>query len=152
MTGTSSSGAGSMVDDSNTVSCIKPAYARRYRCTESDKYFTRKCYLKIRKRNQTGDKPESCPGCGKLFSGVSQMVQHLQVLTGDKPYKCTECGKSFNRAYHLKRHQQVHSSHCNMTPSRAHSLKIHQQTHSTGCDMALSCEHVLKTHHVPEPG
>ena len=37
-----------------------------------------------------------CGICDKLFSGKTNLIQHLRTHAGEKPYKCDTCDKTFS--------------------------------------------------------
>ncbi|VDL90553.1 unnamed protein product [Schistocephalus solidus] len=52
------------------------------------------------------------PGCGKAYSKLNKLREHVRSHTGERPYVCEHpgCNASFIRLYGLKRHQLTHST------------------------------------------
>nr|VZI10976.1 unnamed protein product [Spirometra erinaceieuropaei] len=50
------------------------------------------------------------PGCGKAYSKLNKLREHVRSHTGERPYVCEHpgCNASFIRLYGLKRHQLTH--------------------------------------------
>lgn len=57
-----------------------------------------------------GAKPPClCDTCGKEFTNVTYLAQHVRTHTGERPYTCGECGRQFRHTANLQRHQKVHT-------------------------------------------
>ncbi|XP_073407887.1 uncharacterized protein [Dendrobates tinctorius] len=80
-----------------------------YSCPECGKCFTDKSKFVIHERIHTREKPFSCSECGKCFFYKSDLATHERFHTGEKPFSCSECGKSFTVKTHLNVHQRIHT-------------------------------------------
>ncbi|KAM3940115.1 uncharacterized protein RB166_000115 [Leptodactylus fuscus] len=80
-----------------------------YSCPECGKCFISKSHLVTHQRTHTKEKPYFCPECWKCFAHKSNLVIHQETHTGEKPYSCPECGKYFARKSNLVIHQRIHT-------------------------------------------
>lgn len=72
--------------------------------------------------------PSSCPVCGRVYSNISNLRQHLRLIHNPTTVDCPICHKSFNSDLYLKRH---YLSMHNMTTTTDGSIKASSPTPST---------------------
>ncbi|XP_056275994.1 zinc finger protein 335-like isoform X2 [Pseudoliparis swirei] len=95
--------------------------------------------LELQQRVHAGERPYTCPHCGKGFAQPNNLRVHLLIHTGERRYQCTLCGKSFISSSHLKRHRTVHTqekpyscARCGQSFSQMCSVRRHRQQSQCG--------------------
>uniref|UniRef100_A0A9J8D521 C2H2-type domain-containing protein n=1 Tax=Cyprinus carpio carpio TaxID=630221 RepID=A0A9J8D521_CYPCA len=88
-------------------------------------------------------KPFQCSQCGKGFSRIQHLSEHVRIHTGERPFECLVCGKTFTRERDLKTHQIVHMDakafHCAICVknfSLLSSLRRHLRAFHQGQDVS----------------
>jgi DNA-directed RNA polymerase subunit RPC12/RpoP len=86
-------------------------------------------------------KSYDCRFCGKQFSKMSKLTQHMKIHSNPEDhykYPCDICGKKFTRPQHVNRHKLLHTGErpfkcnkCEKAFSREDRLKQHKLK---GCD------------------
>ena len=55
-----------------------------------------------------GHKPYTCGSCGRGFTYLDILKQHMLIHTGEKPYSCDTCGKCYTQLSSLKKHGRTY--------------------------------------------
>ncbi|XP_036162415.1 zinc finger protein 551-like, partial [Myotis myotis] len=80
-----------------------------YACNKSGKIFRGISSLMQYRKVHSGEKPYECSDSGKAFGYKTNLNQHHRLHIGEKPYVCSDCGKSFRQRRNLTKHQRVHT-------------------------------------------
>ena len=51
----------------------------------------------------------TCTHCGKSFSRLRGLKEHMSVHSGERPFKCTLCDARFRKSKQLTTHVRLHS-------------------------------------------
>lgn len=60
-----------------------------------------------------------CDQCSKSFTRSDMLTRHKRLHSGDRPFQCSECKQEFSRSDHLSTHVRTHTGKCGAGPARA---------------------------------
>ncbi|XP_040177650.1 zinc finger protein OZF-like [Rana temporaria] len=113
------------------------AHSRSERFTFSGDSFTQREDLTSQEPSHEGEKPYSCPECGKSFPRKQELIGHQRTHTAMKSFSCSECGRCFTRRGSLTEHQRIHTgmkpfscSDCGKSFSQKSTFYAHRKVHT----------------------
>lgn len=87
-----------------------PYEKRPYACTECDKRFMHKEYLKGHMNTHTKELRYPCPHCDRKFQAwISRKVHVTRCHTGEYRFECTACSTTFWTKHQYNEHMRRHS-------------------------------------------
>lgn len=105
----------------------------KYECPKCGKKFYKRELLDIHTRRHTGERIFVCEICGSKFLTSRDMRRHKEHIHNKTTAKCCEvCGKTFSGVQYLKQHLQTHNQGCYtcpMCPERNFSLTTTLRSH-----------------------
>uniref|UniRef100_A0A1I7V9K6 Zinc finger protein n=1 Tax=Loa loa TaxID=7209 RepID=A0A1I7V9K6_LOALO len=116
--------------------------AKQFKCEKEDFVALPNTYV----MNHTDKKSYCCPKCGRNFTPLSVLNEHMKIHTGKKSHSCPECGKNFTQSSRLNEHKKIHTGvklHscpiCGMNFAQTAGLYHHKQIHDGKLHSCLKC-------------
>ncbi|XP_055370785.1 zinc finger protein 888-like [Condylostylus longicornis] len=126
-----------------------------FHCGECDNTFTTKLNLdRHMEIHLNRRKAYSCETCGKLFTQLNSVREHMLTHTGEKPFKCDICQKAFSRRQIYKRHLLTHTKikkyackQCDQKFTVKRTLLVHRNRfHGEGDTIEHKCQICYKSY------
>jgi len=137
-------------------------------CHQCDKYFSSRSVLNRhvktcgqRRQNVPKEERCKCAVCGKIFSSIFKMKQHVKLHNENFDHSCDICSKEFATKEALRKHSALHDEKkfscriCGRKFGRKDYLEKHLQVHDesgsieyvcTGCNASYSSTQELQKH------
>ncbi|XP_037836356.1 zinc finger protein 37 [Kryptolebias marmoratus] len=65
-----------------------------------------------------------CGCCSRTYKFLSQLIVHQRVHTGERPFTCPECGKGFSKNSNLNLHLKMHTKNSTHEQCQVCGLKV----------------------------
>lgn len=102
-----------------------------YKCPICEKRFHKKTHLTYHQMKHAGIKPFKCKFCDMKFNTASHRIEHTKSIHLPTQEKCDHCGKVFTSVKGLKQHLQTHNQafSCPICPGKMFSLTTTLRAH-----------------------
>ncbi|XP_070547311.1 uncharacterized protein [Ptychodera flava] len=135
---------------------------RPFQCSVCEKTFHTVTHLTVHKETHATEeeKKVQCDKCGKMFTHIITLKEHVRRAHVEKKYQCETCGQNFSRksnlAVHIRRHtgeKPFQCDHCGWAFTQLSSLQSHKFIHTgerpfkcSVCKYASNRADILKDH------
>ncbi|XP_030050767.1 zinc finger protein 493-like [Microcaecilia unicolor] len=112
------------------------SHEKPFKCSECQKCFKKKAYLRQHKMTHMEEKLFKCSECDKWLKWKQSLQRHKIIHMEEKPFKCSECDKCFTQKGSLQLHNMTHTgerpfqcSQCDKCFRKKSDLQQHKMTH-----------------------
>ncbi|XP_068203440.1 zinc finger protein 502-like isoform X1 [Palaemon carinicauda] len=93
----------------NKYAVSLPSGEKGYLCLVCGKKYTYIYTMRDHIQFHTRENVHKCEYCGKEFQNKNNLMTHTTIHTGDKKYPCSVCEKRFSQRSHLRAHMKYHT-------------------------------------------